>query len=138
MRKVTLGQHAPSEGSGRAGVNGWDYARSELLASPPVSRRMNTPSPDHGSKHPALPPSEPAQPGSRRAEQRQRRPGEAGLANEARPGLGTRAAEKETSAAAESDQAAPVRRPPRREQDSASLAQEMQRSTGVSGHSSGA
>lgn len=83
-------------------------------------------------------------------EKRSRPPGEAGLANEARPGLGTRADEKSETPAApkrtESEgepravEAARMYHPPRpdpQEQNPDSMAQEYQRSTGVSGHMGG-
>lgn len=83
-------------------------------------------------------------------EKRQERPGDAGLANEARPGLGTRADEAEPKPAPgahrpdrrepRAPEAAKKFQPPRpdpQEQGADSLAQEEQRSTGVSGHSSG-
>lgn len=83
--------------------------------------------------------------------EREKLPGEAGLANEARPGLGSRATEEAPGAAPQSGkpdtgaepramQAAKHHQPPRpepQEQDPASLEQEIQRSTGVSGHRGG-
>lgn len=90
---------------------------------------------------------ESGQTGAERAAQRTERPGEAGLANENRPGLGTRAESKEGEAdprrrpvdvqRAASDQGQTTKRPDPREQRSDSLAQEQQRSTGMSGMSSG-
>jgi hypothetical protein len=84
-------------------------------------------------------------------EQREKLPGEAGLANEARPGLGTRAAEEapgeapkpektDTEGEPRAVKAAKHHQAPRpepQEQDPASLEQEIQRSTGVSGHMGG-
>lgn len=83
-------------------------------------------------------------------------PGKVGLANEVRPGLGTRAVDAKTgqslgdSKKPASDGSTkdnrnldqPLRQPPAEphepsEQDSDSLAQEQQRSSGVSGHSGG-
>jgi hypothetical protein len=72
----------------------------------------------------------------------------AGLANETRPGLGTRAVDQETGAslrrvkarstgkqrAADGPLTPDQRRPEPIEQNSSSLAQEEERSTGVSGH----
>ena len=82
--------------------------------------------------------------------ERRKRPGQVGLANEARPGLGSRAQSYDDDRAqiVEIDVAdveglqSILPRPPERsheasEQDADSLAQEMQRDTGVSGHSSG-
>jgi hypothetical protein len=85
--------------------------------------------------------------------QRTKRPGQVGLANEARPGLGTRgtdadprnpepAGRRTDSKVAEDAIEAepphpPERKPTPAEQDSDSLAQEQQRSTGVSGHAGG-
>ncbi|HEX2854808.1 MAG TPA: hypothetical protein VHO24_16365 [Opitutaceae bacterium] len=85
---------------------------------------------------------------------RTERPGNVGLANEGRPGLGTRAdavnpgasvadvprREKGKADAKGGDR--PVPKPPEErhepeEQDPNSLAQEQQRSTGVSGHAGG-
>ncbi len=99
---------------------------------------MNSPDSPREPERRIPPREKPAQPGNQRAAQRRRRPGEVGLANEARPGLGTRAAGREAGAPAGGAAIPPVRRPAPREQDSDSLAQEMQRSTGVSGHTSGA
>ncbi|HVS53190.1 MAG TPA: hypothetical protein VHD62_12610 [Opitutaceae bacterium] len=66
--------------------------------------------------------------------ERTRRPGTAGLANDARPGLGTRRESSDEPVDTE-----PIKyrqpRPAPREQNSQSLAQEEQRDTGVSGHS---
>lgn len=92
---------------------------------------------------------ESGQSGRQRSEQRGQRPGEAGLANEARPGLGSRAeshphatpGKKIDPAAikrAASDQGQTTARPEPREQRSDSYEQELQRSTGASGMSSGA
>jgi hypothetical protein len=77
-------------------------------------------------------------------------PGQVGLANEARPGLGSRTPwrEDEGEPLVEIDVAdvaglqSVVPRPPERrhepaEQDSGSLAQQLERETGVSGHSGG-
>lgn len=78
--------------------------------------------------------------------ERTQRPGEAGLANENRPGLGTRTAHTDQPLSREkpvdvqrkaSDQGQTTKRPDPREQRSDSLAQEQQRSTGMSGMSSG-
>jgi hypothetical protein len=84
--------------------------------------------------------------------QRTKRPGEAGLANEARPGLGTRADMADPKVAGKVDPKAkisagdaregeppspPERRPAPSEQDSNSFAQQEERDTGVSGHSGG-
>jgi hypothetical protein len=82
--------------------------------------------------------------------QRSKRPGAVGLANEARPGLGTRgvdndpgaapAAEEDSSPAADAKKSPPQppeQRPSPQEQDPDSLAQELQRDTGVSGHMGG-
>jgi hypothetical protein len=83
-----------------------------------------------------------------------KRPGQAGLANEVRPGLGTRGtdadprenepAERGVASNAKKRRLAdtPLPIPPERqsapsEQDSDSLAQQQQRSTGVSGHAGG-
>ena len=81
--------------------------------------------------------------------QRTQKPGEAGLANESRPGLGSRADDAAPPAASRS----PAARKPKdgkpeatpygyeeplpepREQPSDSMAHEQERSTGVSGHS---
>ena len=79
---------------------------------------------------------------------RTKRPGEVGLANEARPGRGTRADREGQAQIVEIDVAdveglpnliplPPETRHEPAEQDSDSLAQELQRDTGVSGHSSG-
>jgi hypothetical protein len=80
---------------------------------------------------------------------RTKRPGKVGLANETRPGLGTRAREnpktgrpeatpEERAASVEGDVPHPPEaRPEPSEQDSDSLAQEQQRDTGVSGHTGG-
>jgi hypothetical protein len=82
--------------------------------------------------------------------QRTRKPGSAGLANEARPGLGTRGSESEDAAARaaqpldSSEQGSEPHvttrsyeepRPEPREQSPDSFAHEEERSTGVSGHS---
>lgn len=92
---------------------------------------------------------ESGQSGAQRAAQRTTRPGHAGLANEVRPGLGTRAETREDEGKdgaslkapdvqrAASDGGQTTKRPEPREQRSDSLAQEQQRSTGVSGMSSG-
>ena len=84
--------------------------------------------------------------------QRTRKPGHVGLANEARPGLGTRgdgvdASTAPDAAAVEDDGPATKPEatehgyeepaPPPREQPSDSLEHEQERSTGVSGQSSG-
>ena len=82
---------------------------------------------------------------------REQRPGEAGLANEARPGLGTRAdendpAENPSRSRAQDDGMEPPKanpkahrqpRPEPREQAPDTMAHEMERSTGVSGRTSG-
>jgi hypothetical protein len=88
---------------------------------------------------------------------RRKKPGEVGLANEVRPGLGTRAKtgpSKDTKAGSKTRSSGSVRydkeplgrvaplpplKPRRapREQASDSFAHEMERDTGVSGHSSG-
>lgn len=95
-------------------------------------------------------PKRPAQSGAERSRQRVQRPGEAGLANEKRPGLGTRS-EKEQQLppkpkAAETappiDERArlpkpPLDRPAPQEQDPASLAHEYERATGMSGQTGG-
>jgi hypothetical protein len=89
---------------------------------------------------------ESGQSGAQRSEQRTEPPGEAGLANENRPGLGTRAAHTDQPLTRgrpvdvqrqASDQGQTTKRPEPREQRSDSLAQEQQRSTGMSGMSSG-
>ncbi|MEO7414374.1 MAG: hypothetical protein ABIZ81_13560 [Opitutaceae bacterium] len=78
---------------------------------------------------------------------RSKRPGQVGLANEARPGRGTRA-DEDRARIVEIDVAdveglqSVILPPPETahepsEQDSDSLAQELQRDTGVSGHSGG-
>jgi hypothetical protein len=81
--------------------------------------------------------------------ERTKRPGHVGLANEARPGLGTRAHGDDTPAGfveidvadVEGLQSVPPRAPETKhepvEQDADSMAQELQRDTGVSGHSGG-
>ena len=84
--------------------------------------------------------------------QRKRKPGQVGLANEARPGLGTRgdnvdpASGPEADAGGEQDPEAKPEatehgyeepRPEPREQAPDSLAHDQERSTGVSGQSSG-
>jgi hypothetical protein len=77
--------------------------------------------------------------------------GNAGLANETRPGLGTRSIDQETGetlrrmkkpaagkqSAADGPLTPDQHRPEPAEQNSASLEQEEERSTGVSGHSGG-
>lgn len=83
---------------------------------------------------------------------RTKRPGQVGLANEARPGLGTRSTEADPSrtaleaekaenaeltSAAKDNSAVPhppEERPAPSEQNADSLEQQQQRSTGVSGH----
>src|ERR1051326_718944 len=83
---------------------------------------------------------------------RSQRPGETGLANETRPGLGTRADESVDPAVTPKRPTAttkastptkgirppqpPEQRPEFREQDPNSLAHQEERDTGVSGHSS--
>ena len=79
--------------------------------------------------------------------QRTKRPGKVGLANESRPGLGTRGQEPEnktakvTKAGIEPDEDTneppPEERHEPEEQDPNSFEQEEQRDTGVSGHSGG-
>lgn len=88
--------------------------------------------------------------------QREKRPGEVGLANEARPGLGTRADNSEDSVAASVASGPRSKRRPRRADDTSqpratpygyeeprpepreqapdSMAHEQERSTGASGH----
>jgi hypothetical protein len=85
---------------------------------------------------------------------RTKRPGTVGLANEGRPGLGTRAdavspgaspadlPKREKGKGVGESGESPVPKPPDKrpepeEQDPNSLAQEQQRSTGVSGHAGG-
>lgn len=76
-----------------------------------------------------------------------KKPGQVGLANEARPGLGTRADDPQPAAASETPEEAESLTKPRatrlgyeeprpepREQDPNSFAHEEERSTGVSGH----
>ncbi len=83
--------------------------------------------------------------------QRTKKPGTAGLANEARPGLGTRADESDANLETEGPDQAPEAhsnskpkatphgyeepRPAPREQASDSMAHELERSTGASGQS---
>jgi hypothetical protein len=81
--------------------------------------------------------------------ERTKRPGEVGLANESRPGLGTRSRDERKAAQppfhaknnvgeAESGiQPPPTRRPEPEEQDPNSRQHELERDTGVSGHSGG-
>lgn len=78
---------------------------------------------------------------------RTERPGEAGLANEARPGLGSRgesppAKKAKSSAGPAHDRDPlgrdkPIVRPAPREQKPDSMARELERDTGVSGHAAG-
>jgi len=88
----------------------------------------------------------PKQSGAERAAQRVRPPGEAGLANEVRPGLGTRTADAEPAgeakakdmvAAASADPQKlpkpPLNRPAPREQRPDSFAHEQERDTGAPG-----
>lgn len=117
--------------------------------------------PKDGDQRLGRKPDESNQSGQERAEQRITRPGETGLANENRPGLGTRgdptanqqdkqgqggAAQQSAKAGAKGakkgspsvDPAAGKKpRPAPQEQNSNSLEQEEQRSTGMSGQSSG-
>src|SRR3954467_14684807 len=79
--------------------------------------------------------------------QRTKRPGQVGLANEARPGLGTRSIDdapgdqpslpqaEDDSKAESKIQPPPTRRPEPTEQDPDSLQHILERDTGVSGHS---
>ena len=110
-----------------------------------------------GDQRPGRQPDESGQSGQERIEQRTTRPGEAGLANENRPGLGTRGdptsnqQEKQgrggsaqqpgkggTKGGSRSVDPTPKEpRPKPNEQRSDSLEQEQQRSTGMSGQSSG-
>ncbi len=112
--------------------------------------------PSDGDGRPGRKPDESGQPAEQRVAQRITRPGEAGLANENRPGLGTRgdlvtieseseksgqsggaAGGKTDTQRAAARQATKDSRPSPREQDSESLEQEQQRSTGMSGQSGG-
>jgi hypothetical protein len=109
-----------------------------------------------GAKYPAELPTEaavhdgmkPESQGSKNTfPKRTKRPGEAGLANEARPGLGSRGRLDQTAGDKKSSntphdtepQGRNAVLPPRqpREQPSDSLAHELERDTGVSGQSSG-
>jgi|SRR5215216_4770163 len=95
-------------------------------------------------------PGAPESPGSLETfPERTKRPGQVGLANEARPGLGTRSDDEskgdqplppdanDTSESATKIQPPPTRRPEPVEQDPDSRQHDLERDTGVSGHSGG-
>jgi hypothetical protein len=111
---------------------------------------MNNPSPEKPTAKPGQRPGAPRSPKSIETSPSQaKHRGQVGLANESRPGLGTREREdeNENAEAVENNNSPdetlpddnvplpPKERPEPSEQDSDSLAQEQQRETGVSGHS---
>jgi hypothetical protein len=115
---------------------------------------MNNPKPLRKTAPSGQPPGAKESPESIKAlPLRAKKPGQVGLANETRPGLGTRAYGNSSEEPSVSEEQPPtenrankrpakVPKPPiergeRSEQDPTSLAQEQQRSTGVSGHAGG-
>lgn len=135
-----------------------DDEKAALGRQPPRPAATGDAPPSEASRKLGQQRDESGESGQQRAEQRLPRPGAAGLANENRPGLGTRAdptsnrqeyqghggsaapggkpaSDEPDRAAAQAAQS--TERPAPREQRSDSLAQEEQRSTGMSGQSGG-
>jgi hypothetical protein len=144
MKNQSSSPKSPADTSRKEAAKEWSRQNDEQR-----STRAATQDPEverNETRHAGAHRDESGQSGEQRSEQRVQRPGEAGLANENRPGLGTRAEGGDQPDPRDrpvdvqrqaSDQGQTTKRPEPREQKSDSLAQEQQRSTGMSGMSSG-